>query len=121
MLYNLIGTFVIAGVVILFIWFLRGLMLTPLKKGEHTQLTVLVRVTGREPALEQTVKGLGWLRSNGTLPGTVVLVDNGMDEETVQVAEKLARSVAGVCYRREEVDVWPPRSGPKNCTEGSTP
>ena len=101
MLYNLIGTFVIAGGVILFIWFLRGLMLTPLKKGEHTQLTVLVRVTGREPALEQTVKGLGWLRSNGTLPGTVVLVDNGMDEETAQVAEKLARSVAGVCYRRE--------------------
>ena len=121
MLYDLIGTFVISGGVILFIWFLRGLMLMPLKKGKNTNIIILVRVAGHEPVLEQTVKGLGWLRANGTLPGNSRIVDGGMDQETEKLAENLSRSVAGVDYHREEVTVWAVRSDPKNCPEESTP
>lgn len=121
MLQDLIGTLLIAGGVILFVWFLRGLMLTPVKKGKNTNVTVVVRVAGGEPCLEQTVKGLDWLRANGTLPGTILLLDEGMDLETARLAETLERSMAAVEYEREEVDAWAPRSERKNCRGGSTP
>lgn len=121
MLFELIGTFLVAGAVILFIWLLRGLLLMPLKIGKHTKMTTVLHVTGHEPALEQTVKGLCWLRANGSLPGSVVILDDGMDTETAAVARKLAETQAGVCCRRKEVAVWPANEQPKNCTEGSTP
>ena len=58
----------------------------PLKKGKNTNIIILVRVAGHEPVLEQTVKGLGWLRANGTLPGNIRIVDDGMDQETEKLS-----------------------------------
>jgi len=122
MLLELVSTFLIAGAIILFIWLLRGLLLMPLKKGKHTQMTILLHVTGKEPALEQTVKGLCWLRSNGSLPGNLLIIDDEADEETSEVATKLAQMQPGVSYqKREDVAVWTANEQPKNYTEGSTP
>ncbi len=121
MLSNLIGTFLIAGAVILFIWFLRGLMLTPVKRGAHTKITVLVHVSGEETTLEQTVQGLHWLSANGTLPANVVILDGGMDPETAAIAQKLSVDTPGVCYQREDVSLWQRNECPKNYTDGSTP
>ena len=120
MLFDILCIFCVAGGVILFIWLLRGLLLMPLKIGKSTQLTVLVKVKGAELCLEQTVKGLNWLKSNGTLPGNIVIMDDGMDEETIKVSERLAANLHGVSYQRKDVSVWETKEHSHNSTEGST-
>ncbi len=121
MFFDLIATFAVAGAVVLFIWLLRGLLLMPVKKGVHTKLTVVLSVDGAEPCLEQTVRGLCWLRSNGALPGNVVISDAGMDEETLNVAKRLVLSQSGVCCRREDVTVCQRNEASRNYMEESTP
>lgn len=106
MLFDIVVAFIIAGTLILFVWLLRGMLLMPLKKGKHTDLTVVVKVRDFEPNLEQTVTGLGWLESNGTLPANIVIMDDGMDEETLKVAQRLVRRHKGVCLRRKDVTLW---------------
>lgn len=106
MLFDIVCAFVIAGTLVLFVWLLRGMLLMPLVKGKHTKITVVVKVQGFEPCLEQTVSGLNWLKSNGTLPGNVVIVDDGMDAETRTVAEHLSRQKSGVCFQRKDVPLW---------------
>lgn len=106
MLFDIACAFIIAGTLILFVWLLRGMLLMPLAKGKHTKITVVVKVNGFEPFLEQTVSGLGWLESNGAMPGNVVIVDDGMDEETRAVAQRLAARRKGVCFQRKDVPMW---------------
>jgi hypothetical protein len=80
---------VISAAIILLLWLLRGVMLTPVKKGKNQKLTVTLRVTGPSPELESTVDGLLWLIRNGTLPAEIIIEDAGMDSETRQAAELL--------------------------------
>ncbi|HHU23432.1 MAG TPA: hypothetical protein GXZ52_08525 [Clostridiales bacterium] len=79
----------ISAAIILLLWLLRGVMLTPVKKGKNQKLTVTLRVTGPSPELESTVDGLLWLIRNGTLPAEIIIEDAGMDSETRQAAELL--------------------------------
>jgi len=121
MLFEIVTAFIIAGTLILFVWLLRGMLLMPLTKGKHTKMTVVVKVQGREPCLEQTISGLNWLSSNGTLPANVVIVDDGMDEETRTVAEHLSRSQKGVCFQRKDVTLWQRNEEQPNYREELTP
>ena len=79
----------ISAVIILLLWLLWGVMLTPVKKGKNQMLTVTLKVTGPSPELENTVDGLLWLVRNGTLPAEIVIEDAGMDSETRRAAELL--------------------------------
>ncbi|HBD86882.1 MAG TPA: hypothetical protein DC001_05590 [Clostridiales bacterium] len=92
----------IAAVIILMLWGLRGLMLAPLKRGRHTLLTLTLRVTGPEPRLEETLDGVLWLRENGNLPADIIIEDAGMDEETRQVARLAARNRDCISLRLKE-------------------
>lgn len=121
MLFDIVCAFVIAGTLMLFVWLLRGMLLMPLAKGKHTVITVVVKVNGFEPFLEQTVSGLSWLESNGILPGNVVIVDDGMDEETRTVAQRLATRRKGVCFQRKDVSLWERNEEQLNYREESTP
>ena len=91
MLLKIVIGAVLAAVLLALCWRLRGVMLTPVKPGEHIRTQIVLWVDGAAPSLEQTVNGLTWLRTNGTLPGDVVIVDRGMDPATAEVAAALAK------------------------------
>lgn len=80
-----------AALVLFLVWWARGAMLTPVRIGKQSVLTINLRVSGYEPALEESLDGLVWLRDNGTLKGDIVLIDAGMDEETRQLAKLAER------------------------------
>jgi len=91
MLWKLFAAFLAAGAVVYFLWLLRGLLLTPVHLGKNESLQLVLRITGPEPALENSVNTLLWLVEDGVLPGELIIEDGGMDEETRRVAALLAR------------------------------
>lgn len=112
MFLKILASALIAAGIVFLCWLLRGLMLTPLRLGHRSRLTVLLRVTGPEPGLEETLSGLLWLKKNGTLPADIVVEDAGMDDETKAVAALMARG-GGVSLRAAgERNEWenPPKT-----------
>lgn len=99
-----LAVFLIAAGAALLCWKLRGVLLTPVPRGRHLDLTLHLRVTGPAPELEATVDGLLWLLADGVLPGRIVLEDNGMDEDTRQIARRLARDNGKVTVWTRETD-----------------
>ena len=93
MTWDILLAAVIALLILGILWAARGMVLTPLPKGRHTHIKIRLEVSGRENTLEQTVRALLWLIGNGTLHGTVQIVDCGMDSDTRVIAEKLAENV----------------------------
>jgi hypothetical protein len=96
MLFDILLSFLIAGMVLAFIWALRGLLVTPVAVGRGARVAAVVRISGRAETLEQTVDGLLWLAKNGTLPMDIILADAGMDEETRLTARILADKCGAV-------------------------
>ena len=80
----------IAAAVLFLCWKLRGVMLTPVCRGKGQSLELILRVSGASPELEATVDGLLWLINDGVLFGRIVLLDDGMDEETREIARRLS-------------------------------
>ena len=78
-------------------WLLLGRVLTPAGNGETVSL---VPGTGDGEALEQSVRGLLWLRGGGLLSGSVVIVDCGLTPNGRAVA-------AALCLRESGVEVCP--------------
>ncbi|MCM1149856.1 MAG: hypothetical protein NC319_07210 [Butyricicoccus sp.] len=91
MLLRLIFAFAAAAALMLLLWLLRGVMLTPVRAGANERLSVVITVTGSAPELENTVDALLWLRQNGTLRAQVLVRDAGMEQETRRAAELLER------------------------------
>ena len=96
MILKLCAGTVIAAAILLILWLLRGVMLTPVRHGKHQHMTIVLTVSGPAPELEQTVDGLLWLIHNGTLRADLVIRDAGMDQETRRAAEALAGGGSGV-------------------------
>ena len=71
--------FLIAAAVLFLCWKLRGVMLTPVCRGKGQSLELILRVDG-----------LLWLINDGVLFGRIVLLDDGMDEETREIARRLS-------------------------------
>lgn len=94
--------FAVALMVSAMIWWLRGLFLRGRVGGGHTDITVIVSSGDSPGELEQSVKGLQWLMESGELPKTtsIVIEDAGMDLETAQMAQILARENPSVILRR---------------------
>ena len=84
------------------IWLLRGVMLTPVRKGKNQYITLVLRVTGSTKELEHTVDGLAWLIQNGTVPANFILMDDGMDEETRKAAEIIVTDLGIPLCKPEE-------------------
>ena len=92
----------IAVALAVLIWLLRGVMLTPVRKGQNQNITMVLRVKGNAKELEHTVDGLAWLIQNGTVPAHLVLVDDGMDEETRRAAEMIVADLGVPLCKPEE-------------------
>ena len=47
----------ITTILLIMLWALKGLLLTPITSGENTNISIELQVIGAEPKLEQTIKG----------------------------------------------------------------
>lgn len=80
-------------------WILRGLVLSPVKGGEHSKLCVNIEVNGEEPKLEHILKGLIWLRDNGTLKADVSVNATEPDANTRLVALAFSQDYQFISYK----------------------
>lgn len=76
-------------------WLLLGRILTPAGRGENLSV---VPGRGDGETLEQSVRGLLWLRGGGLLRGGVVIVDCGLTPTGRAVA-------AALCLREPGVEI----------------
>ena len=90
---------VILGVVSLY-WLLHGLLLFPVKAGENTKLSVQLIVDGESHDIEHTLKGLVWLRENGTLKADIHISLNTPDESTQLIADAFSKDYHFISYNR---------------------
>lgn len=94
--------FAIAAILMLVIWALKGMLLTPVKTGESTDMEILLGLNGSEPNLEQTLRGLLWLRENGTLKANIRISANAPDELTRHVAQQYEAEYRFIYYTEDE-------------------
>lgn len=92
MLWTVLGAAAFASLVLLLVWRLKGLLLSPVRVGENMNISVRVEVSGAADTLEAALAALLWLRADGVLPCEIELLDLGMDAETLSVAEAFERS-----------------------------
>ena len=98
MLVTIFISLAIVAALLILLWFLRGVMLTPVHIGKGEDICVVITVEAAAPELEQTVDALLWLIENGTLPACIRIVDAGMDEETRQIAKLLEKRFMRVTF-----------------------
>ena len=63
------------------LWMLGCALLTPVRSGRDTRITLVVQARGDAPELEQLLRGIRWLRESGTLMADVLLVDCGLTDD----------------------------------------
>lgn len=73
------------------LWMLSGALLTPVRSGRDTRITLVVQAHGDAPELENLLRGALWLRDSGTVAADILLVDCGLTEEAAALVERLAR------------------------------
>lgn len=86
---------VICGAVITILIELRGRLLCPVKRRENAELFALIVVSGEAEGLEETARGLGWLKDTGKAIMPVVIVLDGATVGAQRRAERLARLTGG--------------------------
>jgi len=69
------------------VWLAYGWLLTP----GNCPVQAVVTAAGSGEGLEQTVRGLLWLRRSGLLQGTVTIRDGGLTRDGLVLALTLAR------------------------------
>lgn len=80
---------------ILLVWCLFGLLMTPVF-GEN--MVTLCYCQGDGEKLEQQVRAYGWLREGNLSGGRFVIVDCGLNEEGLSLAQLLRRDYLWVDY-----------------------
>ena len=80
-------------------WLALGTLLLPGRCAAR----FVVSAQGGGEGLEQTVKGLLWLRRTGLWRGRIVIEDCGLDEDGAALARALAEE-NGVCFSGDAPD-----------------
>ena len=101
MLVDFIVGLAIATILLIMLWALKGLLLTPIVSGENTDISIELRVTGGEPKLEQTIKGFVWLRDNGTLRANLRIDTQHADVSAKHIAETYAEKYAYITLSKD--------------------
>lgn len=91
----------IAAVLFLFLWSIKGLLLTPVSSGKNTRVSVGITVIGSEPKLEQTLRGIIWLRENGTLKANVCINAVKTDAATRHIAKTYADKYGFITFSED--------------------
>lgn len=87
MLLKLLVGFIIAILVVFIVWMIKGLLLTPVKCGEDTKLYISIHPKAEAPSLEHVLKGLLWLRENGTFAAEIQIITEDCGEGAYHIAE----------------------------------
>lgn len=95
---NLMVGLALALGIVLLIWSIRGLMLTPVKGSDTLELTTLVTINGTEPGLEQCLEGLIWLRENGTVRADIRIEASGLDEASRHICRSYAKDYRFISF-----------------------
>ena len=89
------------------LWMLGCALLTPVRSGRDTRITLVVQARGDAPELEQLLRGIRWLRESGTLMADVLLVDCGLTDDAVMLCERAARQCEDLkLCNTEEICQW---------------
>ncbi len=99
MLFELLSAAMIFAAVFSLIFAAKKWIYTPVPLSEGEEITAVIRVSGGADGLEQTVKGLLFLRRNGIVYMDIVIEDHGMDEKTRKTARLLARENGEISLR----------------------
>ena len=100
---KIIAVLMLAAVAMLVFWLLYGIIICPVKPGRGERLEAVLRVKGSAPCLENTLRGLMWLRGSGRVDMGIVVMDEGMDEDTRQTAELLCGEGSGVALISKKI------------------
>lgn len=89
------------------LWMLGCALLTPVRSGRDTRITLVVQARGDAPELENLLRGIRWLRESGTLTADVLLVDCGLTDDARALCERAAwqREDLKLC-NTEEICQW---------------
>ena len=87
----------ILGLVSLY-WILREIVLCPVKAGENTKLIIRLNINGEAKDLEHTLKGLIWLRDNGTLKADIEIIASEPAVSARLVGEAFSRDYHYIFY-----------------------
>lgn len=93
--------FAAVAVLWLIVWSAKGLLLTPVRLGKHTEAEIRLRLRGSEPMLEYMLRSLIWLRENGTLRAEIRIIATEPDELTATVGRRFERQYRGISYTEE--------------------
>ena len=89
------------------LWMLGCALLTPVRSGRDTRITLVVQARGDAPELENLLRGIRWLRESGTLMADVLLVDCGLTDDAVALCERAARQCEDLkLCNTEEICQW---------------
>ena len=83
---ELLLTLLAAFGLVCLVWLGVGWLLLPLR----SPMRIVLEAHGNGGELEQAVRGLLWLRSTGLWRGTVVIRDEGLDEEGLTLARAMS-------------------------------
>lgn len=95
----------ICGAVIAVMWSMRGIMLTPVGKRKGVETFTVVKIDGEADGLEQTIKGLMWLRDAGKTDTKIIIAVDNITRQAMKRAEILSENCGGeVCLLSELPD-----------------
>ncbi len=74
------------------LWALKGAFLMPVRRRADADVFTIIRASGDAEGLEQTVRGLVWLRDSGRADVCLIIADDGLTGGARRRAESLAAS-----------------------------
>ncbi len=73
------------------IWAIAGAFVLPVKGGESCHIHMVVNAKGDCGQLQSIVRSLNWILDLGIIEFDTIIVDNGMEQQTLHVAQLLAK------------------------------
>lgn len=91
-------TVLAAAIVALLLFKFYTFMLTPVKLRCGTDMWTVLRIEGDCPDIEQTVDGLLWLSNNGILKSSILIVDCGVNSETLAMVRAVVKKHSEITF-----------------------
>lgn len=73
------------------IWSVVGAFILPVKGGENCRVHMVVDAKGNCGQLQSIVRSLDWILDLGVVEFDTIIVDNGMDRQSLEVAQLLSK------------------------------
>lgn len=89
------------------LWRLSGALLTPVRPGDDTALTVVVTAKNTAPELEAMLRGLIWLHDSGAIQTEILILDEGLTPDATMMVQRLTQRHSYIRFcTNEELYRW---------------